>query len=150
MLGLRGMTLSTAESCTGGLLAERLTAIPNISRNFIGGAIVYSDFLKTSFADVPSAVLKQHGAVSEATARALAEGIRRRTSSSLGIGITGFTGPSGGLEGADAGKPAGLVYIGLSDGEDTQVKHLQLNGDRDYVRLWSSQHALEMLRRYLQ
>jgi nicotinamide-nucleotide amidase len=147
MLGLHDMTLSVAESCTGGLLSERLTAIPNISRNFIGGAVVYSDALKTKFAAVPSSMLEQHGAISAEVARALAEGIRSTTDSSIGIGITGLAGPA---SGPDAGKPVGLVYIGLSDGEDTQVKQLQLPGDRERIRFWASQHALEMLRRHLQ
>jgi nicotinamide-nucleotide amidase len=150
MLGLHDMTLSVAESCTGGLLSERLTAIPNISRNFIGGAVVYSDALKTKFAAVPSSMLEQHGAISAEVARALAEGIRSTTDSSIGIGITGLAGPATPASGPDAGKPVGLVYIGLSDGEDTQVKQLQLPGDRERIRFWASQHALEMLRRHLQ
>ncbi len=150
MLGLRDMTLSVAESCTGGLLSERLTAVPNISRNFVGGAIVYSDALKMKFARVPAEVLDQYGAISAEVARALAEGIRAETGSSLGIGITGLAGPAVPTTGPDAGKPVGLVYIGLSDGEDTQVKQLQLPGDRGRIRLWASMHALEMLRRYLQ
>ncbi len=150
MLGVRDLTLSVAESCTGGMLAERLTAIPNISRNFVGGAVVYSDALKTKFANVPSSVLEQHGAISAEVARALAEGIRSVTGSSLGIGITGLAGPASPTSGPDAGKPIGLVFIGLSDGEDTQVKHLQLPGDRERIRFWATQHALEMLRRHLQ
>ena len=150
MLGLRDLTLSVAESCTGGLLSERLTAIPNISRNFIGGAVVYSDALKTKFANVSPDLLNEHGAISEQTARALAEGIRTTTGSSIGIGITGLAGPAAPTTGPDAGKPVGLVYIALSDGEDTQVKQLQLPGDRDRIRFWASQHALEMLRRHLQ
>jgi nicotinamide-nucleotide amidase len=150
MLGLRDLTLSVAESCTGGLLAQRLTAIPNISRNFIGGAVVYSDALKTKFANVSAAVLEEHGAISSEVGRALAEGIRGITGSSIGIGITGLAGPAAPAVGPDEGKPIGLVYIGLSDGEDTQVKQLQLNGDRERIRFWASQHALEMLRRHLQ
>ncbi len=150
MLGLRDFTLSTAESCTGGLLAQRLTAVPNISRNFMGGAVVYSDALKTKFAEVPPETIEQHGAISGEVARALAEGIRHITGSSLGIGITGLAGPAAPTSGPDAGKPVGLVYIGLADGEDTQVKKLELPGDRDRIRLWASQHALEMLRRRLQ
>ena len=82
MLGLNDLTLSVAESCTGGLVAERLTAIPNISRNFIGGAVVYSDALKTKFAGVPEATLQQYGAISAEVARALADGIRLTTNSS--------------------------------------------------------------------
>ena len=149
MLGVRHRTLSIAESCTGGWLGERLTAVPNSSRVFLGGAIAYSDRSKTALADVPSYLIDEHGAVSDAVARALAEGIRRRTGSSLALSITGIAGPST-PRGHDALKPVGLVYIALTDGEDTQVKELHLAGDRDRIRLWATQHALEFLRRYLQ
>ena len=150
MLGLRDLTLSTAESCTGGMLAERLTAIPNISRNFVGGAVVYSDTLKMKLAGVPAELLEKHGAISSEVAGALAEGIRKSTGSSIGIGITGLAGPSAPTSGSDEGKPVGLVYISIADAHDTQVKELQLAGDRERIRFWSTQHALEMLRQYLQ
>jgi nicotinamide-nucleotide amidase len=149
MLGLRGHTLSIAESCTGGWLGERLTTVPNSSRVFLGGAIAYSDRSKTALSDVPSYLLTEHGAVSDPIARALAEGIRRRTGSTLAVSITGVAGP-GPASGLDASKPIGLVYIALTDGEDTQVKQAHIPGDRDRVRLWATQYALEMLRRYLQ
>jgi nicotinamide-nucleotide amidase len=149
MLGLRGLSLAVAESCTGGLLAERLTAIPNASRNFLGGAIVYSNDLKISLCKVPAKLINQHGAVSPEVARALAEGIRERTKASLGISITGIAGPTT-PDGPDSEKPTGLVYIGLADEEDTQVKRFMIPGDRDRVRLWATMHALEMLRHTLQ
>jgi len=149
MLGVRNHTLAVAESCTGGWLGERLTAIPNSSRVFLGGAIAYSDRSKTALADVPSYLLEEHGAVSDPVARALAEGIRRRTGSTLALAITGIAGPAI-ARGPDAAKPVGLVYIALTDGEDTQVRQLHIPGDRERVRLWSTQHALEMLRHYLQ
>jgi len=148
MLQMRGLTLSVAESCTGGWLGERLTAVPNSSRAFAGGAIVYTDAAKTALADVPAELLAAHGAVSDPVARALAEGIRRRTGSSLALSITGIAGPTA-PAGADQGKPIGLVYIGLADAEDTQVKQFHIQGDRERVRLWATQHALEMLRRSL-
>jgi len=148
MLGVRRQSLAVAESCTGGLLSQRLTSIPNSSRVFLGGAIAYSDRSKTALADVPSYLIDEHGAVSETVARALAEGIRRRTGSSLALGITGIAGP-GTPRGLDANKPIGLVYIALTDGEDTQVKEFRIPGDRERIRLWSTQHALEMLRRSL-
>jgi nicotinamide-nucleotide amidase len=148
MLGVRRKTLAIAESCTGGMLGQRLTSIPNASRVFLGGAIAYSDRSKTALADVPSYLIDEHGAVSDAVARALAEGIRRRTGSSLALSITGIAGPAA-PHGRDANKPLGLVYIALTDGDDTQVKELRITGDRDRVRLWSTQNALEMLRRYL-
>jgi nicotinamide-nucleotide amidase len=149
MLGLRDQTLAVAESCTGGWLGERITAVPNASRVFLGGAIVYSDASKETFADVSPELIATHGAVSDRVARKLAEGIRERTGSTIGISITGIAGPAI-ITGPDAGKPVGLVYIGLADGEDTQVRQLQIAGDRERVRLWSTQHALEMLRQHLQ
>jgi nicotinamide-nucleotide amidase len=151
MLGLRHMTLAAAESCTGGLLAERLTAVPGSSRYFLGGAVVYADRLKTVFADVPEELVRTEGPVSEAVARAMAEGIRQRTGASVGVGITGIAGPGPGT-GADEGKPIGLVYVAASffdDGGVTKVTELNLTGDRERIRFWASQHALELLRRRL-
>jgi nicotinamide-nucleotide amidase len=148
MLGMRHLTLATAESCTGGLLAQRLTHIPNSSRTFVGGAIVYTNELKTLFADVDQTLIEAYGAVSEEVARALAEGIRARTGASLGISVTGLAGPAPGI-GPDAEKPIGRVYIALADGQQTQVQELNLTGDRERVRYWASQHALESIRRHL-
>jgi nicotinamide-nucleotide amidase len=151
MLGLRHMSLAAAESCTGGLLAERLTAVPGSSRYFLGGAVVYADRLKTVFADVPEDMVRTEGPVSDAVARAMAEGIRRRTGASVGVGITGIAGPGPGT-GADEGKPIGLVYVAASffdDGGVTRVAELNLMGDRERIRFWASQHALELLRRRL-
>ena len=148
-LGLRNLTLATAESCTGGLLAQRLTAIPGSSRYFLGGAVVYSDALKTTFAEVPAALVANKGPVSPEVAGALAEGIRSRTGASLGISITGIAGPGPGAPGPDANKPIGLVYIALADGQQTQIKEFNLPGDRERIRFWASQHALELIRRHL-
>src|SRR6202453_2327631 len=148
-LGLRNLTLATAESCTGGLLAQRLTAIPGSSRYFLGGAVVYSDELKTIFADVPPELVATKGPVSPEVARALAEGIRARTGASLGISITGIAGPGPGAPGPDAEKPIGLVYIALAGAQDTQVKQFNLFGDRERIRWWASQHALELIRHHL-
>jgi nicotinamide-nucleotide amidase len=155
MLGLRHMTLAAAESCTGGLLAERLTAVPGSSRYFLGGAVVYADSLKTEFADVREEMVRTEGPVSEPVARALAEGIRKRTGATVGVSITGIAGPGpgalgSGTAGPDAQKPIGLVYVGLSfAGADAKVVELRLTGDRERIRWWASQHALEMLRRGL-
>jgi nicotinamide-nucleotide amidase len=148
MLGLHNLNLSVAESCTGGLLSERLTAIENASRTFYGGIIPYSNEQKTNLCGVPADLIQSKGAVSEEVARALAEGIRKRTGTSISVSITGIAGPAL-TEGPDAGKPVGLVYIGVADDEGTQVKQFNIAGDRDRVRLWASQHALEMLRRAL-
>jgi nicotinamide-nucleotide amidase len=152
MLGLRHMTLAAAESCTGGLLAQRLTAVAGSSRYFLGGAVVYADRLKTIFADVPEELVRSEGPVSEPVARAMAEGIRRRTGASVGVGITGIAGPGPGAPGPDAGKPIGLVYIaisyaGLSGG--TSVTELNISGDRERVRWFASQHALQLVRQSL-
>jgi nicotinamide-nucleotide amidase len=150
MLGLRHMTLAAAESCTGGLLAQRLTAVPGSSRYFLGGAVVYADRLKTTFADVPEEMVRTEGPVSEAVARAMAEGIRRKTRADVGVGITGIAGPGPGT-GPDEGKPIGLVYVAVSFAGEGKAKVVELNltGDRERIRLWASQHALEQLRRSL-
>jgi nicotinamide-nucleotide amidase len=148
-LGLRNLTLATAESCTGGLLAQRLTAIPGSSRYFLGGAVVYSDVLKTTFASVPATLVEDKGPVSPEVARSLAEGIRTRTGASLGISITGIAGPGPGAPGPDANKPIGLVYIALANAQRTELKELNLPGDRERIRWWASQHALELIRRHL-
>jgi len=145
LLQMRGMTLAVAESCTGGLLAERITSLSGSSRYFLGGAIVYSNELKTQFANVPKALIDQHGAVSREVAKALAEGIRQRCLSSYGVGITGVAGPTGGTE----QKPVGLVYIALAGEEGTQVVERNFPGDRKRVRWFAAQQALEMIRRAL-
>jgi nicotinamide-nucleotide amidase len=149
LLGVRHMTLAAAESCTGGLLSQRLTAVPGSSRYFLGGAVVYADRLKTLFADVPEEMVQTAGPVSQQVARALAEGIRVRTGANVGVGITGIAGPGGGT-GADRGKPVGLVYVGVSfAGAQTKVIEVQITGDRERIRMWASQHALELVRREL-
>ncbi len=145
MLGLRGLTLAVAESCTGGMLGQRLTAVPGSSGSFVGGAMVYSNALKTAFAGVSPKLLQQHGAVSEPVARALAEGIRQRTGAAIGIGITGVAGPGGG----SAEKPVGTVYIAVSDNSQTSASQLDLHGDRERIRWMSTQHALVELRKRL-
>ena len=142
-LVMRQKTVAVAESCTGGLLAERLTRVPGSSNYFLGGVICYSDELKTKLAGVPVAMLEEHGAVSKPVAQALAEGVRSRTGASMGVGITGIAGPSGGND----EKPVGLVFVALADERGTQVREFHFPGQRDRVRQWSSQMALEMMRR---
>lgn len=144
-LQMRGATLAVAESCTGGLLAERITSIPGSSRYFLGGAVVYNNSLKTALADVPAALIEQHGAVSSQVAKALAEGIRERCNADLGVGITGVAGPGGGTE----KKPVGLVYVSLADEHRTEVVERNYPGDRDRIRHWATQQALDMVRRRL-
>ena len=144
-LQMRGATVSVAESCTGGLIGERLSSVSGSSRYFVGGAIVYSDELKTKFADVPPALIKKHGAVSSEVATAMAEGIRKRCGTTHGLAVTGIAGPTGGT----TEKPVGLVYHAVSDGNNTEVVERKFPGDRERVRWWASQQALDMLRRKL-
>jgi nicotinamide-nucleotide amidase len=144
-LQMRDATLSVAESCTGGLVAERLTSISGSSRYFIGGAVVYSNQLKTQLADVPADLIDVYGAVSEQVARALAEGIRTKCGTTLGLGITGVAGPTGGT----AEKPVGLVFHALAGERGTEVIKRNFSGDRARIRWFASQQALDMVRRKL-
>jgi nicotinamide-nucleotide amidase len=144
-LGLRQATLAVAESCTGGLVAQRITSVPGSSRSFLGGAVVYSNQLKIAFANVPPDLIAQHGAVSEEVAKALAAGIRQRTGATIGLGITGIAGPTGGTD----AKPVGLVYIGVSDAQKTDVLEHTFRGPRARVREWAAQQALDLIRRRL-
>ena len=142
-LVMRQKSVAVAESCTGGLLAERLTRIPGSSNYFRGGAVCYSNDLKSRLAGVPAAMIDAHGAVSRPVAQALAEGIRQRSGADLGVGITGVAGPSGG----SAEKPVGLVFISIADERGSQIREFRFPGARDRVRHWASQMALEMIRR---
>jgi nicotinamide-nucleotide amidase len=144
-LQMRNATLAVAESCTGGLFAERITSVSGSSRYFVGGAVVYSNQLKTGFADVPSELIEQHGAVSREVAAALADGIRKRSGATLGVGITGVAGPNGG---SDA-KPVGLVFHALASDAGTEVAERKFAGDRKRIRWFASQQAMDMVRRRL-
>ena len=144
-LQMRDASLSVAESCTGGLLAERLTSVSGSSRYFIGGAVVYSNELKTQLADVPADLIDVYGAVSEQVARALAEGIRKKCGTTLGLGVTGIAGPTGGT----AEKPVGLVFHALASESGTEVIKRNFPGDRARIRWFASQQALDMVRRKL-
>jgi nicotinamide-nucleotide amidase len=144
-LQMRSATLAVAESCTGGLVAERITSVSGSSRYFLGGAVVYSNQLKTGFADVPAELIETHGAVSSQVAVALAEGIRKRCGATLGLGITGVAGPNGGT----AEKPVGLVFHALASEPGTEVVERKFPGDRERVRRFASQQALDMVRRKL-
>ncbi len=144
-LQMRGATVAVAESCTGGLIAQRITSVSGSSRYFLGGAIVYSDDLKAKLADVPPLLIKEKGAVSKEVAAALAEGIRKRCKATLGVGVTGIAGPTGGTP----EKPVGLVFHAVSDGTKTEAVERKWMGDRERVRQWASQQALDMVRRRL-
>ena len=144
-LQMRNLTLAVAESCTGGLFGERITSISGSSRYFLGGAIVYSNELKTEFAGVSAEVIAKHGAVSPEVAVALAEGIRQRCGANLGVAITGIAGPTGGTE----QKPIGLVFHALAGESGTEVIERSFSGDRKRIRWFATQQALDMVRRKL-
>ncbi|WKV09073.1 competence/damage-inducible protein A [Thermoanaerobacterium sp. CMT5567-10] len=141
----KGFTLSTAESCTGGLLSEKITSVPGASEVFKFGAITYSNESKENILEVSSEIIRRHGAVSEETAREMAMNVKNISKTDYGLSITGIAGPSGGT----IEKPVGLVYIGLAYKDEVYVKKLISNGNRDKVRLNSAMHALDMLRRHL-
>jgi nicotinamide-nucleotide amidase len=143
MLRERHNTLSVAESCTGGLLGERITSVPGSSAYFLGGFITYASRLKVEWLGVPEETIAQFGAVSKETAEAMALGARRRTGSTYALAITGVAGPDGGSE----KKPVGTVYVGLADAAGCAVLHRQFFGDRTRIRQFSTQMALDMLRR---
>ncbi|HTG36436.1 MAG TPA: competence/damage-inducible protein A [Thermoanaerobaculia bacterium] len=147
LLRAAGSTLTAAESCTGGLFSQRITAVPGSSDYFLGAAITYSNGLKTQLVGVPAEMIAEHGAVSEPVARAMAEGARRVLGSDWAVGITGVAGPGGGSE----AKPVGTVHLAVAGPSDGEVEHRQLRlpGDRDRVRRFSTQIVLEMLRRRL-
>ena len=144
-LGLRQATLAVAESCTGGMIAERITSVPGSSRSFLGGAVVYSNELKTAFAGVPPDLIAELRRRLREVAEALAYGIRRCTGATLGLGVTGIAGPTGGTE----DKPVGLVHIALSDAQKTDSIERTFRGDRQRIREWTTQQALDLIRRRL-
>jgi nicotinamide-nucleotide amidase len=137
-------TIAVAESCTGGLLAERLTNIPGSSSYFLGGVVCYSNELKSSLVDVPAELIESKGAVSPEVALALADGIRKRTGATIGVGVTGIAGPGGGTP----EKPVGLVHIGIADERGPRERRFQFPGDRERIRMHASQTALDSVRRY--
>ncbi|GAC1624872.1 MAG: competence/damage-inducible protein A [Candidatus Acidiferrum sp.] len=138
-------TVSAAESCTGGLLAERLTSIAGSSAYFLGGVVCYSNELKAAWVDVPPEMILAKGAVSAEVAVALAEGIRRRTGSVIGVGITGIAGPGGGSE----EKPVGTVHVAISHSGGVKERAALYPGDRETIRFHASQSALDMIRIHL-
>lgn len=141
-----GLTLAAAESCTGGLVSQWVTAVPGASDVFLGGAVSYSEKMKRTWLGVPAEVLGLHTAVSRHTAAAMAEGVRATCGSTLGVSVTGYAGPGGGTP----EDPVGTVYVALAaEGRATKVERLSLTGDRDRVRLFAASHALELVRQYL-
>jgi nicotinamide-nucleotide amidase len=144
-LAVGGYTVAVAESCTGGLIAQRLTDVPGASKYFIEGVVAYSNDAKTRTLGVEPILLLEHGAVSASVAEAMAEGVRQRANTDFGLSVTGIAGPDGGTE----DKPVGLVFIALSDDAHTEHRKLYLPGDRHLIRWRASQAALDMLRRRL-
>ena len=142
---VRGVKVAVAESCTGGLLGARITAIPGSSDVFIGGVLAYDNSVKTDVLGVDPGDLAAHGAVSEQVAVGMARGVRKRLSSDVGVAITGIAGPGGGTP----EKPVGTVWIAL-DGSVTRAVGLRLIGDRAEIRQRAAQAALDLLRRQLQ
>jgi nicotinamide-nucleotide amidase len=141
-LTLNNATIAAAESCTGGLLAQRLTSIAGSSSYFLGGVVCYSNELKTTWADVPPEMILAKGAVSAEVAVALAEGIRRRVGSTLGVGITGVAGPGGGSE----EKPVGTVHVAIAYAGGVKERGARFPGERENIRWQASQTALDMVR----
>jgi len=139
-------TLSVAESITGGLLAERITSVPGSSDYFEGGFVTYTKRMKTELLGVSEAILEASGAVSQETAEAMAIGARRRTGSTYALAVTGVAGPGQGGESA----PVGTVYVALADLSGCRVSHRQFLGDRARIRQFTSQMALDLLRRRIQ
>ena len=136
------MTIATAESCTGGLLASRLTDVPGSSDYVDRGVVCYSNRAKTDLAGVAEALIAEHGAVSEPVALAMAEGIRSRAGTNVGVGITGIAGPGGGTP----EKPVGTVAIAVAVDEETRVRTFQFLGSREMVKFQAAQSALNMTR----
>ena len=138
---LAGKTLATAESCTGGMIGELLTAIPGSSAVYKGGVISYTNAIKHSLLGVDEALLETEGAVSAPVAKAMAEGARRALNADIAVSVTGLAGPSG----DDRGNPVGLVYIGYADENQSFAQKYHFDGDREAVRTQAIQAALGLI-----
>jgi nicotinamide-nucleotide amidase len=145
LLTERRLTLAVAESCTGGLITDRLTDIPGSSAFLERGVVTYSNAAKTALLGVPEGVIREHGAVSAETARLMAEGVRRSAGVDLGLAVTGIAGPAGGTE----AKPVGTVHVVLDDGTTTLGKKFAFRWDRRRNKIMGAQSALLLLLRYL-
>jgi nicotinamide-nucleotide amidase len=142
LLRARRMTIAVAESCTGGLLASRLTDVPGSSDYVERGVVCYSNRAKTEMLGVPAALIAEHGAVSEPVARAMAQGIRSQAGTNIGVGVTGIAGPGGGSE----QKPVGTVAIAAIVDDEERVRSFQFLGGRDLVKFQAAQSSLNMVR----
>ena len=146
LLKERGKTLSTAESCTGGLISKRITDIPGSSSVFLGGVVSYSNPAKSHFLNVPPEVIKKYGAVSHEVAVLMAQGIRESTGTDIGVSVTGIAGP----DSDGTGKPVGLVYVGLSSADGTVFsREFYCGSPRNRCRTMAANYALDTVRRYI-
>jgi nicotinamide-nucleotide amidase len=141
----RGLQLATAESCTGGMVAARLTDVPGASASFVGGVVAYADEVKRVQLGVPEALLAEYGAVSAEVAAAMAEGARRRLGADVAVAVTGIAGPDGGTP----EKPVGLVHVQASGPDGELARRLDLPGDREQIRVRATVTALHLLRALL-
>ena len=141
-----GVTLAVAESCTGGLIAHRMTSVPGSSEYFLGGVVAYANAVKIGQLGVDPETLGRDGAVSAPVAAQMSTGVRRLFGSSIAIGITGIAGPGGGT----AAKPVGLVFIGLADAAACVVREFRFSGSRREIRETGASEALDMLLNHLQ
>lgn len=141
LLKEKGLTVSTAESCTGGGIGHAITAVSGSSSVYAGGVISYTNEVKAKVLGVPQECLEQYGAVSSQTAKAMAEGVRTLLCTDFGVSVTGLAGPNG----DGSGKPVGLVYIGAACKNGTEVREFIFSGDRDAVRRQAVDAAIELL-----
>ncbi len=145
LLKARGLTISTAESCTGGYISKKLTDIPGSSKYFLGGIVAYSNEVKINSLEIKGYVLEKYGAVSSQIAIMMAAKVKEKFRSDIGVGITGIAGPGGGTK----EKPVGTVYISIAFGDKVKVKRFLFPGNREKIRIRSTQMALDMVRRTL-
>lgn len=136
-----GLTVATAESCTGGRIADALTDVAGSSGYLRGGVVAYADAVKRELLGVPALVIEQHGAVSAQTARAMAAGARERLGVDLAVAVTGIAGPTG----ATPGKPIGLAYVAVADEAGIEIRRFTWSGDREANKAASARAALELL-----
>jgi len=146
MLQERSLTLGLAESCTGGLVASRITDVPGSSAYFMAGFVTYSNEAKTKFLSVPDRIIARYGAVSSVVAERMAKGVRAAAGVDIGVSITGIAGPAGG----SPEKPVGTVFIGLATKKEVFVRKFLFSGNRREVRKRSSEEAFTMLFDYLE
>ena len=146
LLSVRALTLCAAESCTGGLVSDRITNIPGSSAYFPGGIVTYSNEMKASLLGVPWTILNKHGAVSAETVRAMAQGARKIFSADIAVSVSGIAGPGGG----SAEKPVGTTWLGLSAKDGEWARHFLWNGDREKNKQNSAAAALQFVIDYLE